>query len=178
MKDIGNKKQGDSKMKIRALERTDLKNIHIINNEAKTMHLWFQEPYESLDELTALYDKHIHSMDERRFVVDVDGAFAGIVELMEINFIHRSCEIQLIITEECSGRGLAQEAFHQALEYAFKVLNMHKVYLWVDVDNAPAVHIYEKVGFKIEGTMKEHFFAAGSYHDSHFMGLLKKDYLK
>ena len=41
------------------------------------MHLWFQEPYESLDELTALYDKHIHSMDERRFVVDVDGAFAG-----------------------------------------------------------------------------------------------------
>ena len=38
MKDIGNEKQGDSKMKIRALERTDLKNIHIINNEAKTMH--------------------------------------------------------------------------------------------------------------------------------------------
>lgn len=114
------------------------------------MHLWFQEPYESLDELTALYDKHIHSMDERRFVVDVDGAFAGIVELMEINFIHRSCEIQLIITEEYSGRGLAQEAFHQALEYAFKVLNMHKVYLWVDVDNAPAVHIYEKLGSKLK----------------------------
>ena len=36
-------------MKIRALERTDLKNIHIINNKAETMRLWFEEPYESLD---------------------------------------------------------------------------------------------------------------------------------
>lgn len=49
----------ETTMRIRALERTDLRNIHIINNKAETMRLWFEEPYESLDELTSLYDKQI-----------------------------------------------------------------------------------------------------------------------
>ena len=53
-------KNGETKeMRIRALERTDLKNIHIIDNKAETMRLWFEEPYESLDELTSLYDRKL-----------------------------------------------------------------------------------------------------------------------
>ena len=34
---------------------------------------------------------------------------------------------------------------------------MHKVYLYVDVNNEKAVHIYETHNFNIEGTLKEHF---------------------
>ena len=89
-------------MKIRALERTDLKNIHIINNKAETMRLWFEEPYESLDELTSLYDKHIHDNTERRFVIEANDTFIGIVELMSIDYIHRTCEIQIIIIDDNS----------------------------------------------------------------------------
>lgn len=47
------------------------------------MALWFEEPYESIDELTSLYDKHIHDNTERRFVIDLDGDFAGVIELVE-----------------------------------------------------------------------------------------------
>ncbi len=163
-------------MKIRALERTDLKNIHIINNKAETMRLWFEEPYESLDELTSLYDKHIHDNTERRFVIEANDTFIGIVELMSIDYIHRTCEIQIIIISGFSGKGYAQKALKTGVDYAFNTLNMHKVYLWVDIDNAPAIHIYKKLGFKIEGTIKEQFFAGGRYHDSYFMGILKSEY--
>lgn len=165
-------------MKIRALERTDLKNIHIINNKAETMRLWFEEPYESLDELTSLYDKHIHDNTERRFVIEANDTFIGIVELMSIDYIHRTCEIQIIIISGFSGKGYAQKALKTGVDYAFNTLNMHKVYLWVDIDNAPAVHIYKKLGFKIEGTIKEQFFAGGRYHDSYFMGFLNPNILK
>ncbi len=165
-------------MKIRALERTDLKNIHIIDNKAETMRLWFEEPYESLDELTSLYDKHIHDTHERRFVVDLDGIFAGIVELVSIDYIHRNCEIQIVITDKFSGLGYAQQSLKKGVDYAFHTLNMYKVYLWVDVDNAKAVHIYKKLGLQIEGTIKQQFFAGGKYHDSYFMGILKSDYIR
>lgn len=163
-------------MKIRALERSDLKNVHVINNKVDTMRLWFEEPYESLDELTSLYDKHIHDDDERRFVVDIEGKFAGIVELMSIDYIHRNCEIQIVITPEFGGNGYAQKALKSGVDYAFHTLNMHKVYLWVDVNNEPAVHIYKKMGFEIEGTIKEQFFAGGKYHDSYFMGIFRSSY--
>ena len=44
-----------------------------------------------------------------------------------------------------------------AIDYAFLVLNLNKVYLYVDVNNEKAVHIYKKAGFIIEGELKEHF---------------------
>lgn len=167
-------------MKIRALEKEDLKEIHVISNEAETMRLWFEEPYESLGELTNLYDKHIHDMHERRFVVDLgeEHQFAGIVELMSIDYIHRNCEIQIVITSKFSGKGYAQKALKKGIDYAFNTLNMYKVYLWVDVDNEAAIHIYKKLGFEIEGKIKQQFFAGGGYRDSYFMGILKKDYLR
>jgi diamine N-acetyltransferase len=95
---------------------------------------------------------------------------------MSIDYIHRTCEIQIIIISGFSGKGYAQKALKTGVDYAFNTLNMHKVYLWVDIDNAPAVHIYKKLGFKIEGTIKEQFFAGGRYHDSYFMGILKSEY--
>ena len=43
-----------------------------------------------------------------------------------------------------------------AIDYL--VLNMNKVYLYVDIKNEKAVHIYQSNNFEIEGTLKEHFY--------------------
>ena len=116
-------------MQIRPLERNDLPFIHQLDNHQSTMALWFEEPYESIDELNSLYDKHIHDISERRFVIDLDGEFAGVIELVEIDYIHRTTEIQIIVRKAYQGRGLAKQAIRKALNYAFNMLNMHKVYL-------------------------------------------------
>ena len=169
-------------MIIRALEKNDLPSIHIINNEREMMAYWFEEPYESLDELERLYDKHLFDSSERRFVIEVAGEFVGVVELMEIDYIHRNCEIQIIVIKRFRGQDLAQKALRKGIEYAFSILNMHKVYLIVDANNHPAVHIYKKLGFRQEGTMKDHFYTNGQYRDAYFMGILKDevefDYVK
>ncbi|MGX7048682.1 spermidine N1-acetyltransferase [Lactococcus piscium] len=160
-------------MKIRPLERNDLPFIHQLDNHKMTMALWFEEPYESIDELTSLYDKHIHDNTERRFVIDLDGEFAGVIELVEIDYIHRTTEIQIIVRKAYQGQGLAKKAIRKGLDYAFNMLNMHKVYLYVDVDNQVGIHIYEGVGFVKEGMMRQQFYANGAYHDSLFMGIFK-----
>jgi diamine N-acetyltransferase len=116
-------------MHIRPLERKDLPNIHDLDNQRQTMTFWFEEPYESLDELSSLYDKHIHDETERRFVIDMDGEFAGIVELVNINFLHRTAEIQIIMAMPFRGKKLSEEAMRYGIHYAFDILNMHKVYL-------------------------------------------------
>ncbi|MDT0736519.1 GNAT family N-acetyltransferase [Staphylococcus chromogenes] len=164
-------------MRIRALEETDLNFIHQLNNQHATMAYWFEEPYESLGELKSLYQKHILDESERRFIIEAENEKVGIVELVEINFIHRNCEIQIIVDEQFAGKGYAKEAFKQAIDYAFFILNLHKVYLYVDVKNEKAIHIYQKYNFEVEGTLKEHFFTRGTYTDSHMMGLLKQNWI-
>ena len=163
------------KLTLRPLESKDLPFIHAINNERQTMAFWFLEPYESLTELTSLYNKHIHDDDERRFVIDADEQFVGIVELVNINFIHRSTEIQIIIKSEFQGMGLAKSAMYKGLDYAFNILNMHKVYLYVDTKNHKALNLYKRLGFIKEGILRQQFFVEGTYRDSIFMGILKNE---
>ena len=57
-------------VKLRPLEREDLRYVHQLDNNASVMRYWFEEPYEAFVELSDLYDKHIHDQSERRFVAE------------------------------------------------------------------------------------------------------------
>ena len=105
------------------------------------------------------------------------GEAVGLVELMELNTIHRRGEFQIIIAPGWQGRGYASTATRLAIDYAFMVLNLHKLYLVVDVKNEKAVHIYEKCGFQREGELIEEFFSNGAYHNALRMCAFQRDYV-
>lgn len=153
-------------LRLRPLEREDLRFIHNLDNNAIIMRYWFEEPYEAFVELAELYDKHIHDQMERRFVVDMGGVSCGLVELIEIDYIHRRAEFQIIIDPAYQGQGLGEKATRMALDYAFQVLNLHKIYLLVDSENSKAIHVYKKIGFECEGVLRQEFFINGRYRDA------------
>jgi putative acetyltransferase len=50
---------------------------------------------------------------------------------------------------------------------------LHRVGLDVIADNKPAIRLYQKFGFKVEGVKKEAYFGEdGKYHDELVMGLI------
>lgn len=165
-------------LRLRPLEREDLKFVHELNNDANIMSYWFEEPYEAFVELQDLYDKHIHDQGERRFIVEKNDEMLGLVELVEIDYIHRRAEFQIIINPKYQGHGYAVIATRLAMDYAFSVLNMHKLYLVVDKKNEKAIHIYKKVGFSVEGELKDEFFIDGSYHNAIRMCIFQQQYLE
>ena len=162
---------------LRPLERNDLRFVHELNNDAKIMRYWFEEPYETFTELSQLYDRHVHDQRERRFVVESYGKSVGLVELVEIDHVHRRAEFQIIIAPDHQGRGIASKAARLAMEYGFSVLNLYKIYLIVDRDNHKAMHIYQKLGFQVEGELKHEFFINGQYRDVIRMCLFQHDFL-
>ena len=164
-------------VKLRPLEREDLRYVHQLDNNASVMRYWFEEPYEAFVELSDLYDKHIHDQSERRFVVECDGEKAGLVELVEINHVHRRAEFQIIISPEYQGKGLATRAAKLAMDYGFTVLNLYKLYLIVDKENEKAIHIYRKLGFTVEGELMHEFFINGEYRNAIRMCIFQHQYL-
>ncbi|EEW7573518.1 spermidine N1-acetyltransferase [Escherichia coli] len=158
-------------VKLRPLEREDLRYVHQLDNNASVMRYWFEEPYEAFVELSDLYDKH------RRFVVECDGEKAGLVELVEINHVHRRAEFQIIISPEYQGKGLATRAAKLAMDYGFTVLNLYKLYLIVDKENEKAIHIYRKLGFTVEGELMHEFFINGQYRNAIRMCIFQHQYL-
>lgn len=164
-------------LRIRPLEREDLRFVHDLDNNESVMHYWFEEPYEAFVELCDLYDKHIHDQTERRFVAEVDGQRVGLVELVEINHIHRRAEFQIIVSPDHQGKGYATQASRLAIEYAFFVLNLYKLFLVVDVDNSAAIKVYRRLGFVDEGVLRQEFFVNGEYRDALRMALFQQDFI-
>ncbi|KLN95853.1 spermidine N1-acetyltransferase [Moellerella wisconsensis] len=165
-----------SPFRLRPLEREDLAFIHQLDNNASVMRYWFEEPYEAFVELSDLYDKHIHDQSERRFIVENAAQKVGLVELVEIDYIHRRSEFQIIIAPNFQGKGYATRAAKLAMDYAFSVLNLYKLYLIVDKENIKAIHIYEKLGFHTEGELIDEFFVNGRYHTAIRMCVFQQQY--
>jgi diamine N-acetyltransferase len=163
---------------LRALEKDDLKFVHDLNNNRRVMTYWFEEPYESFVELEELFLKHIHDQSERRFIVENrDHIRVGLVELVEISYIHRRAEFQIIIAPEQQGQGFGKDVTRLACDYAFRVLNLNKLYLVVAADNDAALSAYRASGFKEEGHLVEEVFVDGRYRDALRMYLLQRDFL-
>lgn len=165
-------------LKLRPLEREDLRFVHELDNNETVMHYWFEEPYEAFVELYDLYEKHIHDQSERRFIVECGHQPVGLVELVEINHIHRRAEFQIIIAPAYQGKGYATTATSLAMNYAFTVLNLYKLSLIVDCENSRAVHVYQKLGFREEGVLRHEFFVDGEYRDVIRMAVFQPEYLQ
>jgi methionyl-tRNA formyltransferase len=100
----------------------------------------------------------------------------GICQLLNINWIHRSAELQIRFgNEEYLGRAYGSQSVRMLCHFGFHDLNLHRIYLHVFCTNHRAIRAYEKCGFKKEGILREAAFIDGKWLDVLIMGLLKTD---
>jgi RimJ/RimL family protein N-acetyltransferase len=69
------------------------------------------------------------------------------------------------------GKGVGTESCQLVIDYAFSRLNIRKIILAVYSNNPSAIRLYEKLGFKTEGCLKDQIFENGKYHDKLYMSL-------
>lgn len=74
------------------------------------------------------------------------------------------------------GRGYAKEALKLTIEFGFEELNFHRIHLTVIEYNEPAIKLYEKLGFKREGTCREFIHRDGMRYDMYSYGILRSEW--
>jgi RimJ/RimL family protein N-acetyltransferase len=72
--------------------------------------------------------------------------------------------------------GYAREAAGLMIEYAFEELRMHKVTANAYDTNERSRALLERLGFREEGVGREDAFFGGTYHDTHYYGLLADEW--
>jgi RimJ/RimL family protein N-acetyltransferase len=102
----------------------------------------------------------------------------GSCQLHGIHAVHRSAELQIRIGEAGErGKGYGVEAIRLLLDFAFKDLNLHRVYLHVFADNSAAIRCYQKAGFVREGLLRQAAHIDGRYVDIAVMAILRGEHL-
>ena len=83
-------------------------------------------------------------------------------------------QIGMAVRDDWQGKGVGTALMEAAVDLADKWLNLTRLELEVYTDNAPAIRLYEKFGFTIEGTLAQFAFRDGQYVDSYLMARLRK----
>ncbi|WP_087974231.1 GNAT family N-acetyltransferase [Oceanobacillus rekensis] len=165
------------KLQLRPLEKEDLEFVYKMRTNPDVMDYWFEEPYTTMEKLMKSYEAGQDSDTQRQFILYHYKEKVGYLGLFGIDNRHRNAEFAIMIAPSQQGKGYATDATRLIVEYGFNQLNLHKLFLYVVKHNEKAVHIYQKVGFQIEGELKKHFFVDGDYHNALFMSLFREDYV-
>lgn len=105
------------------------------------------------------------------------GELIGTCRLHAISPVHRSAELQIRLGDVSRrGKGYGTEAVSLLVGFAFKDLNLHRVYLHVFSSNAAAIRVYEKARFVREGVLRRAAYIDGEYVDVLVMGILAEEY--
>jgi len=77
------------------------------------------------------------------------------------------------VHDEHQGRGIGSALLRELLDAADNWLGLKRIELTVFVDNAPAVALYERHGFEVEGTLRAYAYRAGAFVDAFAMARLR-----
>jgi diamine N-acetyltransferase len=116
------------------------------------------------------------SGDARYYVSETEwGEVQAYVILRGLNEDSRSVELKRVVVAN-PGRGLGRHILTDIIRIAFRELGAHRFYLDVFEDNARARHLYESLGFKYEGVMRESAQRDGRWFNLHLMSMLESEY--
>ncbi len=169
------------KVTLRGITRDDLPRIWRFNNDLDVELAGGGDPPmpQSLERLRAEFDRDAANggRDGADFVVEVDGLVVGRCGLMGIDPTHRTAMLGIGIGDPAYwGRGYGREAVRLLLDYAFRLRNLRRVWLWVHADNERAIRAYRACGFLEEGRLREHVWSNGRYVDAVYMGVLRDEW--
>jgi aminoglycoside 6'-N-acetyltransferase len=91
-----------------------------------------------------------------KLAIVVDGELAGYIQFEEeLDETFRHADVDIFLSPQSQGRGLGTEAMRMIVRHLIEERGHHRVTLSTSVDNARAIRVYEKVGFRRVGVMRK-----------------------
>lgn len=111
------------------------------------------------------------------FGIEFERRLVGYVELAEISRWSRRAAIGFVVAErEVRRRGVGRNAVVLMLDYGFSLEDLDRIYAEVYPFNQPSIRLLERVGFRHEGTLRQHEVHQGRRQDLAVYGLLRTEF--
>lgn len=111
-------------------------------------------------------------LPEHFLVAELDDRLVGYLRLVQPVLQPSGTHVRqiqgLAVAAEARGRGIGRRLIEAAVEESRRQ-GARKLTLRVLAGNAPALRLYERTGFTVEGVLREEFFLEGRYVDDILM---------
>ena len=107
-----------------------------------------------------------------------EGSVVGSVGFNKVDLINEWAEIGYWLDKDHQGKGIMTECVKAIIEYGFNDLGLNRIIIKCDSLNTKSKAIPERLGFKIEATLREDHKYEGNFSDGLIYGLLKTEWHK
>jgi L-phenylalanine/L-methionine N-acetyltransferase len=154
---------------IRKAEPTDAEAIWKCYTAPMVVRHTLQMPYRSLESVRELLTKS--GEGDHILVGVIDGEVVGVIGLHTSSRprVNHKGEIGMMVRDDWQGKGVGTAMMQAVIDLADKWLNLTRIELTVFTDNEPAIALYRKFGFEIEGTHRKYAFRDGEFMDAYTM---------
>ncbi|MGD1041776.1 MAG: GNAT family protein [Sedimentisphaerales bacterium] len=163
---------------LRPLNKADIENrVRWFNDPDVRKTLIISDRFE-LDKTIRWFDKTQHDNSRVEFAIETTEKIpVGVIGLAGIDSTHRTAEIYIVIGQkEFWGKGVMLEAECLLIDWAFKSLGLEKIWAQTRPDNIASLITMKKIGFQIEGTLRNEKIVNGQRTTVLHLGLLREDF--
>ena len=162
---------------LRKFEEKDVPNkVKWINDERNNKYLHYDIPLE-LAKTQKWYLKNQTLTNRYDAIIEYNGTPVGVIGLLDIR--NGSAEYYVTLGEqEFKGRGISKEASRLLLEYAFEDLALNSVYLYTEVENKAAQHLFERCGFQRKSIEYSSAINRGKTVDRYYYVITAEEFMK
>lgn len=110
------------------------------------------------------------------FIIEADGVSFGMVGLEAISHVNRDAVVPVFVDKSVRRQGVAVRAIALILDLAFRQLGLNRITSYYRADNHSSRDLISQIGCRIEGTMRQAWFADGAFHDMIVVGMLQQEW--
>jgi len=102
--------------------------------------------------------------------------FAGVIGTHKINWMNRKVELGYWVGREFQGRGIVTDVCRAVVTHLLCEMDLNRVEIHCATENAKSCAIARRLGFTLDGTLREAELCSSRYLDLHVFGMLKRDW--
>ncbi len=105
--------------------------------------------------------------------------FLGLARIEDVRLPHNRGEVGIsIYNPNNRGKGFGTDAMLVLLGIGFEILGLNSIYLDTMEDNERSIKVYEKIGFKRVGILRETEYMDGAHKGLLIMDMLRKEFIE
>jgi ribosomal-protein-serine acetyltransferase len=110
------------------------------------------------------------------FGIFQDGELIGGIGMHEWDHVLRKAKMGYWLVKQEEGKGTLMRCAQVFISYLFQRLQLNKIELQYLPANTRSAATAKRLGFAVEGVLRDHYLMNGTFHDLVIAGLLKRDW--